>query len=206
MSSTFIQLPDQSSNTGSKVQTSEVADGAVTLAREILRIAGAALAEVADVKNTVPTSGLYGLVVRPIGPVDVNITGDSVGSGVESTDNTAIVCLNTKTMANGTTALVPKFAKINAGTNGNNTLVAAVTAKKIRVLSVYVVSSGTVNGKFQSAAAGTDLTGLSYMVVNSGFVLPFNPIGWFETIAGELLNLNLSAGVTVGGSLTYVEI
>jgi hypothetical protein len=43
-------------------------------------------------------------------------------------------------------------------------------------------------------------------VVNSGFTLPFNPVGWFETAAGELLNLELSAGVSVDGCLTYVEV
>lgn len=104
------------------------------------------------------------------------------------------------------TVLTPKYAAIAASTSGNNTLVAAVTSKKIRVLALYAVSNGSVNAKFQTGAGGTDLTGLAYLVVNTGFVLPFNPVGWFETASGALLNLNLSAAIAVGGSLVYIEV
>lgn len=109
-------------------------------------------------------------------------------------------------MSNLGTIVTPKFVAIAAASNGNNTLLAAVVGKKIRVLAVWLSSSGTVNAKFQSGAGGTDLTGLVYTVVNTGIVLPFNPAGWFETGVNTLLNLNLSAGVAVGGSITYVEI
>ena len=37
---------------------------------------------------------------------------------------------------------VPQYAVIAAATGGNNTLVALVTAKKIRVLSAVLVASG----------------------------------------------------------------
>jgi hypothetical protein len=67
-------------------------------------------------------------------------------------------------------------------------------------------AAGTVNAKFQSGASGTDKTGLTYMIANSGIVRPFNPAGWFETAAGALLNLNLSAAIAVGGCLAYVEV
>ena len=43
-------------------------------------------------------------------------------------------------------------------------------------------------------------------MVNSGFVIPFSPIGWFETVAGALLNLELSAAVNVAGFVAYVEV
>lgn len=116
------------------------------------------------------------------------------------------VVLDTAAISNGGTALTPKFAAISASTSGNNTLVAAVTSKKIRVLAVYLTANGTVNAKFQSGASGTDLTGLAYEVANSGLVLPFNPVGWFETASNTLLNLNLSAAIAVGGSIVYVEV
>lgn len=112
----------------------------------------------------------------------------------------------TGTVYNGTTALTPKFAKIAASASGDNTLVAAVTSKKIRVLAYNFISNGTVNAKFQSGAAGTDLTGLKYCVANMGLVAPYNPLGWFESAAGVLLNLNLSAAIAVGGELVYVEV
>jgi hypothetical protein len=99
-----------------------------------------------------------------------------------------------------------KFAKIAASSSGDNTLVAAVPNKKIRVLLYNMIANGTVNGKFQSGASGTDLTGLKYMVVNTGISAPYSPVGIFETAAGAILNLNLSAGVAVGGELVYQEV
>lgn len=100
-----------------------------------------------------------------------------------------------------------KFAKIAAASNGDNTLVAAVTGKKIRVLSYSLSAAGAVNGKFQSGAGGTDLTGLKYFAAAlPGATWPFNPGGWFETASAALLNLNLSGAVAVGGELSYVEV
>lgn len=112
----------------------------------------------------------------------------------------------TSTVYSGTTALTPKFVPISASSSGNNTILAAVTSKKIRVLGMYITSNGTVNAKFQSGAGGTDLTGLGYLIANAGWVLPYSPIGWFETASNTLLNLNLSAAIAVGGVLVYVEV
>lgn len=99
-----------------------------------------------------------------------------------------------------------KFAAISASGSGNNTVVSAVTSRKIRVLALAMMAVTAVNAKFQSGASGTDLTGLFYPAANGGFVLPFNPQGWFETTSGALLNLNLSGAVAVGGCLLYQEI
>lgn len=114
--------------------------------------------------------------------------------------------LDTASIYEGATALTPKFAAIDAATSGDNTLVAAVASKKIRVLSAFLVSAGTVNVRFESGAGGTALTGQMSLVANTGFVLPFNPAGWFETAANTLLNLELSGAISVDGSLTYVEV
>lgn len=112
----------------------------------------------------------------------------------------------TSQMTGAGTILTPKFAAIAASSSGNNTLVAAVVSKKIRVLGLWLTANGSVNAKIQDGASGTDKTGLAYLVVNTGLVLPFNPVGWCETTANTLLNLNLSAAVAVGGSLCYVEV
>jgi hypothetical protein len=116
------------------------------------------------------------------------------------------VPLATDKMFAGTTALTPLFAPIAVSASGANTIVALVSSKKIRVLSMKVTANGAVNGKWQSSTAG-DKTGLSYFAAaGDGEVLPFNPVGWFETAAGESLILNLSAAVAVGGHLTYVTV
>jgi len=99
-----------------------------------------------------------------------------------------------------------KYAAIDDAVSGDNTLVAAVASRKIRVLAAFMVSAGTVNARFESGAAGTALTGQMNLIANSGFVLPFNPAGWFETAVNTLLNLELSAAISVDGSLTYIEV
>lgn len=96
-------------------------------------------------------------------------------------------------------------AVIDAAGNGNNTIVAAVAGKKIRVLQCFLIMTGTaVTIRFESAADGTALTGQMQPTQGGGFVLPFSPVGWFETNAGELLNLELSGAQSVDGVLKYV--
>jgi hypothetical protein len=112
----------------------------------------------------------------------------------------------TSTIYSGTTALTPKFVIIDAASSGDNTILAAVTSKKIRVVSLVLVSAGTVNVRFESGAGGTALTGQMNLVANTGFVLPYNPVGWFETASNTLLNLELSAAISCDGCLTYVEV
>jgi len=111
----------------------------------------------------------------------------------------------TSTIYSGTTAVTPKFAAISASSNGNNTVVIAGT-NKIRVLGWNLMSSGTVNVKWQSGAGGTDLTGLYYLIANTGISVAYSPVGWFETASATLLNLNLSAGVAVGGNICYIDV
>lgn len=122
-----------------------------------------------------------------------------------ATDNVG-VALQSDVLLADTTTMTPKFAAIDCATSGDNTLVAAVTDKQIRVVGAFLIAAGTVNVRFESGASGTALTGQMNLVVNTGFVLPFNPVGWFQTASNTLLNLELSAAVSVDGCLTYVEV
>lgn len=108
-------------------------------------------------------------------------------------------------MQSGNDVVTPKFVAIAASSSGDNTVVAGVGSKKLRVLSYVLMASGTVNAKFQSSTGG-DITGLLYMVANTGASSGFSPVGHFETVAGEDLQLNLSAAIAVGGHLTYIEV
>jgi hypothetical protein len=100
-----------------------------------------------------------------------------------------------------------KRAVVDHATIGDNTIVAAVTGKKIRVLSCLLVMTGTaVTIRFESATGGTALTGQMQPSQGGGFVLPHNPVGWFETLSGELLNLELSGAQSVDGVIVYVEV
>ena len=139
-----------------------------------------------------------------IGNVDVvTLPATPAGTNLIGTVN---VQLDAATMRDGVgTALTPKFAVIDAATSGDNTLVSAVASKKIRVLAVFLIAAGTVTARFESGASGTALTGQMNLIANTGFVLPFSPVGWFETAVNTLLNLELSGAVSVDGSLVYVE-
>jgi hypothetical protein len=67
--------------------------------------------------------------------------------------------------------------------------------------------ASAVNLKWGSATAGTDITKLIYFTAGELNVnLPYNPFGWFQTVAGELLNANLSGTVVTTAQITYVLI
>ena len=99
-----------------------------------------------------------------------------------------------------------KYATISGATSGNNTVVAAVTSKRIVVLSYVLVAAGAVNVRFESGAGGTALTGVMSIGANGGIVAPHNPYGWFDTAVGALLNMELGGAVQVSGHLTYQEV
>lgn len=96
-------------------------------------------------------------------------------------------------------------AVIAAATLGDNTLVAGVLARRIRVLSLALVANGGANSvRLESGAGGTALTGVIDLPAGGQLTLAPHPSGWAETAAGALLNLELSAATAVGGLLTYV--
>lgn len=114
--------------------------------------------------------------------------------------------LGTDAIMDGVTPLTPKFASISASSSGNNTLVAAVVGKKIRVLSYSIVAAGAVTTAFQDGAGGSAKSGPMSFGANGGITVPFSPVGHFETTANTLLNLSLGGAVSVAGHLCYVEV
>lgn len=101
-----------------------------------------------------------------------------------------------------------RFAKINnVATAGDNELVAAVSGKKIRLLSLVAIASGGANTlTLESGTDSGQISGAMDIADNGPLILPHNPCGWVETVAGESLNLILSAATAVGGFFTYQEI
>lgn len=96
-----------------------------------------------------------------------------------------------------------KFAIINQAA-GDGTIVAAVAGKRIRVLS-YVVTSDTADTlvEFQSTTS-TAISGDMRMPDNGILSANCGPFGCFQTVAGELLNVQATTGA-VDGHVTYVE-
>ena len=101
---------------------------------------------------------------------------------------------------------VVKRAVIDHASSGDNTIVAAVPGKRIVVIQCLLISAGTMTVRFESGATGTALTGQMNVLAATGFRLEFSKIGHFETAVGQLLNLELSAGTSADGVLSYIEV
>jgi len=110
---------------------------------------------------------------------------------------------NDRTVA-GTTALEVKFARINATADGDNTIVAAVAGKKIRILAM--ATNGIVTGiiTFKSGAATTLFT----MQQGNTAVIAFEANGYWicETAAGQAFVINNPAGTDTLGFCLYCEV
>ena len=111
---------------------------------------------------------------------------------------------DTGSLYNGSVPLVPKYAVISGASSGDNTVVAAVAGKKIRVLQYTVVTVTAVTVRFESGASGVALTGVMSFGATGGTASPYVPLGLFETTEGMLLNLELGGAVQTSGHLTYV--
>ncbi len=96
-----------------------------------------------------------------------------------------------------------RYLSISAASSGNNTLLAAVTGYKIRVLSYTLVAAGTVTAAFQSGATGTALTGTMTLIAGVPLVVDLQREGHFETAVSTLLNLSLGGATQVSGFCTY---
>lgn len=98
----------------------------------------------------------------------------------------------------------PQYAAGTASSSGDNQVVAAVTGKKIRVISARLYcDDAAVDAVFRSAT--TPIDGTAYATLNSGYT-EVCKYGLFETNAGEALNLNLSAAEEISYRITYFEV
>jgi hypothetical protein len=117
--------------------------------------------------------------------------------------------------SDGSTVLVPKFARLSTASTGNQAIVSAVSGKKIRVLSMNVMATASTNAIWINDGTA-DLHGTtSYKIPldvtgatgAGGFVLPFNQLGWFETAANNRpININLGSANGITAIVTYVEV
>jgi hypothetical protein len=166
--------------------------------------------------GSINMSGFSGNITGNITVSDVAHANAAAPTYTEATDQPLSADLKgnqrVRALIDGTSIILsaetctPKFATIVASSSGATTVVAAVGGKKIRVLGYVVTGSGTVNVKFQSHVTPTDLTGLLYMNATEFGTVSFNPYGWFETVSGEALDINLSSNTSVGGHLVYIEV
>lgn len=113
--------------------------------------------------------------------------------------------LNTGILQNSGSQLTPKFARVALAADGN--IVAGVSGKKIRVLAMTVnVDTANDDLDVDDGSGGTNLW--KFVNIPLGVtVLPFSPVGWFETTAGNALYADITlAGTGVNIAVVYVEV
>jgi hypothetical protein len=101
-------------------------------------------------------------------------------------------------------------AAINVGSSGDNTLVAGVAGKIIRVLNFVLMPAANVACKFTDGPGGIGLTG-PMSIGTTGLYPGWVPqlpggftLGHFETSPGNALVLNLGSATQVCGYVNYI--
>jgi len=98
-----------------------------------------------------------------------------------------------------------QFVSISVSASGNTELVAAVSGRRMRVLTYTIVVESAVDVRFGSGSSA--ITGaMTFGVEAEGVSAAWAPGGHFQTVAGEALVINLSAAVVVRGHLSYIEV
>jgi hypothetical protein len=137
-------------------------------------------------------------------------------SGVVSVDGSAVTqpVSGTVTANAGTGTMVVDtiggrtilFASISAASSGNNTIISAVTSKKITVLGYVLVADGAVTAQWQDGASGTALSGAMSFAANGGVSAHLGGIPMMQGSTATLLNLNLGGAVGVRGHIAYYTV
>lgn len=110
----------------------------------------------------------------------------------------------------GQGSAIVKYAFANIATaTTDGAIVTAVSGKRIRVLAVVAINAGTattITFNSKSGGAGTAISA-AFQALNNGPILPYAPVGWFQTNSGEGLTATTSAaGSTFGVQVVYVEV
>jgi hypothetical protein len=121
------------------------------------------------------------------------------------TPSGALPCsAETSTIFEGTTGLTPQFFETTASPSLSDvTLISGTSGKRIRVIALFCVCGATAT-TIQFYDGSTAITGTIPNGANGGMVLPFNPVGWFQTSAGNALAVSTGAGSNTSINLVYV--
>jgi hypothetical protein len=144
---------------------------------------------------------------------DVDVTSISAGT---NTIGGVISMPSTSTAYDGTTSATIKRAT-GLAASGTTAMVAAVASYQIRVLAIALISTSTTVTNVYIANADNNIIGDASNPIPlgtdadgdmiPGFILPFNPGGWFQTDTdNEALNLIISAAQDVIYAVTYIEV
>jgi hypothetical protein len=152
-----------------------------------------------DAAVTTDASGTIHQYLRGIAKAFLAFVTFVTGQGSDLTTNAmAVSVIQKKTL---------KRVAGSCASSGDNTLIAAVGGKCLKVFSYNLQFNGTVNSKFTDGASGTQLSclwnGTSGMNIMPAAMQPPNYL--FKTSAGNALILNLSGAVTVQYEISYSD-
>jgi hypothetical protein len=101
-------------------------------------------------------------------------------------------------------ARIPRYTFADVNLIGGSTIVAAQGAGvKIRVVSMFISAGAGLSVRMQS---GSNSKGpLLSLAANGSLVLPFNPLGWFETNANEPLNAVTLLALAFGIQVVWIQ-
>lgn len=92
-------------------------------------------------------------------------------------------------------------AVISGNTAADQTVVAAVSGKVIKVYQLHMVAAAAATATFKDGAS-TSLTGLETLATGIPLILPYTGTPWFVTSSGNAFIINQSA-VQISGSCQY---
>lgn len=101
-----------------------------------------------------------------------------------------------------------KYKDVNATADGDNTVIAAVVKKRIRVLAYSLQGVGAAAGAvIVKGSGGTTLAHFEFTATAASLPASFNgPFPAFQTPEGEGLVINNAVGTDTLGHITYVEV
>lgn len=122
------------------------------------------------------------------------------------TTHSISVALQSDALMSQLVTLTPKyFSETVAAADTDEELIAAVASKKLRILALAVQCGGVATvAEFQSG--GSTRIHRVPAGANGGQILPFNPVGWFETTSGASLTVTTGTGSSTDISGVYVEV
>jgi hypothetical protein len=116
------------------------------------------------------------------------------------------VAAQTDAIMSQLSALTPKFFSASvAASSTDSSLIALVAAKKLRIVALAVQCAGTATTITFESSTTTRIHKIP-AGANGGQILPFNPVGWFETVAGASLTVTTGTGSTTEISGVYIEV
>lgn len=92
---------------------------------------------------------------------------------------------------------------VNASTNGDNTLVASASDKKIYVWKLWLVANAAVNVKFRQGTTDLNAFAVPLTAQGSSMTFAFDGEPYWKLDKAQAFVLNLSSGVNVTGRIYY---